>query len=122
MTDNLVNLHVHSEHSFLDGLSTINSIVQRAVTLGQSSIAITDHGECSGHFKLQREADKHGIKPIFGMEGYFTDNRFEKNGKKGEFYDHMTILALNQTGLNNLWSLSSEAWLDGSYYGDPRFD
>jgi len=120
--DNLVHLHVHSEHSFLDGLSTLDSIVERAVDLGQSSIAITDHGECSGHFQFQRKADKHGVKPIFGMEGYFTDNRHEKNGKKGEFYDHMTVIALNQTGLTNLWSLSSEAWLDGSFYGDPRFD
>lgn len=120
--DNLVHLHTHSEHSFLDGLSTINSLVERAVDLGQSSIAVTDHGECSGHFSLQRAADKHGIKPIFGMEGYFTDDRHEKVGKKGEFYDHMTVIALNQTGLTNLWSLSSEAWLDGTYYGDPRFD
>jgi DNA polymerase-3 subunit alpha len=120
--DNLVHLHVHSEHSFLDGLSTIESIVERAVDLGQSSIAVTDHGECSGHFDFQRKTDKHGIKPIFGMEGYFTDDRHEKVGKKGEFYDHMTVIAINQTGLNNLWSLSSEAWLDGSYYGDPRFD
>ncbi len=120
--DNLVHLHVHSEHSFLDGLSTLNSIVERTVDLGQSSIALTDHGEVSGHFSFQREADKYGIKPIFGMEGYFTDDRHQKVGKKGEFYDHMTIIALNQTGLTNLWSLSSEAWLDGSYYGDPRFD
>jgi DNA polymerase III subunit alpha len=120
--DNLVHLHVHSEHSFLDGLSTLDSIVERAVDLGQSAIAVTDHGEVSGHFSFQRKADKHGVKPIFGMEGYFTDNRHEKVGKKGEFYDHMTIIALNQTGLTNLWSLSSEAWLEGSYYGDPRFD
>jgi len=120
--DNLVHLHVHSEHSFLDGLSTLSSIVERAVDLGQSSIAITDHGEVSGHFSFQRESDKHGIKPIFGMEGYFTDDRHQKVGKKGEFYDHMTIIAINQTGLTNLWSLSSEAWLDGAYYGDPRFD
>jgi DNA polymerase-3 subunit alpha len=120
--DNLCHLHVHSEHSFLDGLSTLSSIVDRAVDLGQSSIAITDHGECSGHFAFQREADKKGVKPIFGMEGYFTDNRHEKVGKKGENYDHMTVIALNQTGLTNLWSLSSEAWLEGSYYGDPRFD
>jgi len=122
VVDNLVHLHVHSEHSFLDGLSTLDSIVNRAVELNQSSIAITDHGECSGHFAFQRKADKAGVKPIFGMEGYFTDNRHDRVGKKGEFYDHMTVIALNQTGLTNLWSLSSEAWLDGSYYGDPRFD
>lgn len=120
--DNLVHLHVHTEHSFLDGLSKVDELVKRVVELGQESVAITDHGECSGHFSLQKEADKAGIKPIFGMEGYFCDDRFEKKGKKGEFYDHMTVIALNDTGLRNLWSLSSRAWIDGSYYGDPRFD
>ena len=106
----------------MDGLSTVESIVTKAVDLGHSSIAITDHGECSGHFDFQRKADKHGVKPIFGMEGYFADDRNDKSGKKGENYDHMTVIALNQEGLNNLWSLSSEAFLTGSHYGDPRFD
>ena len=120
--DNLVHLHVHSEHSFLDGLSTVEQVVSRAVELGQGAIALTDHGEVSGHLRLQREADKAGIKPIFGMEGYFTEDRWVKEGKKGENYDHMTMIALNQTGLENLWALSSLAYIEGSYYGNPRFD
>jgi DNA polymerase-3 subunit alpha len=122
MSDNLVHLHVHTEHSFLDGLSTVEQLVQRVVDLGQGAVAITDHGEVSGHLRLQREADKAGIKPLFGMEGYFTDNRFDKTGKKGENYDHMTLVALDQKGLENLWALSSLAYIDGSYYGNPRFD
>jgi len=122
MTDKLVALHVHSEHSCLDGLATIDDIVNRVVDLGQSAVAITDHGECSGHLQLQHAADKAGIKPIYGMEGYFTENRHEKAGKKGENYDHMTILAMNSKGLENLWSLSSLAYIEGSYYGNPRFD
>ena len=56
------------------------------------------------------------------MEGYFTENRFDKSGKKGENYDHMTILAMNAKGLENLWALSSLAYIEGSYYGNPRFD
>jgi DNA polymerase III subunit alpha len=122
MTDKLVHLHTHTEHSFLDGLSTIDQLVDRVVSLGQEAVAVTDHGECSGHFRLQRAADKAGIKPIFGMEGYFTDDRFDKSGRKGELYDHMTIVAINNVGLQNLWSLSSMAYLEGSYYGNPRFD
>ena len=105
MTDNLVHLHVHTEHSFLDGLSTVDQLVNRVVDLGQSAVAITDHGECSGHLRLQHAADKAGIKPLFGMEGYFTENRFDKSGKKGENYDHMTIVAMNAQGLENLWAL-----------------
>ena len=120
--DNLVHLHTHSEHSFLDGLSTINQVVDRVVELGQSAVAITDHGECSGHLRLQRAADKAGIKPIFGMEGYFTEDRFVKEGKKGQNYDHMTMVALNDKGLENLWALGSLAYIEGTYYGNPRFD
>lgn len=122
MSDNLVHLHVHTEHSFLDGLSTVDQLVNRVVDLGQSAVAITDHGECSGHLRLQKAADKAGIKPLFGMEGYFTENRFEKSGKKGENYDHMTIVAMNDKGLENLWALSSLAYIEGSYYGNARFD
>ena len=120
--DSLVHLHVHTEHSFLDGLSTIDQLVNRVVDLGQSAVAVTDHGECSGHLRLQHAADKAGIKPLFGMEGYFTENRLEKSGRKGESYDHMTIVALNNQGLKNLWALSSIAYIEGSYYGNPRFD
>ena len=120
--DKLVHLHVHTEHSFLDGLSTVDQLVNRVVDLGQSSVAITDHGECSGHLRLQKAADKAGIKPLFGMEGYFTENRHEKSGKKGENYDHMTIVAMNAKGLENLWALSSLAYIEGSYYGNARFD
>ena len=122
MSDRLVHLHTHSEHSCLDGLATIEDIVNRVVKLDQGSVAITDHGECSGHLQLQHAADKAGIKPIYGMEGYFTENRHHKEGKKGENYDHMTIVAMNAKGLENLWSLSSLAYIEGSYYGNPRFD
>ena len=120
--DKFVSLHVHSEHSALDGLATIDQIVNRVVELGQNSVAITDHGECSGHLRLQHSADKAGIKPIFGMEGYFTEDRFDKSGKKGEHYEHMTVIALNDKGLENLWALSSLAYIEGSYYSNPRFD
>ena len=120
--DKLVHLHTHSEHSALDGLSTIDQVVSRVIELEQEAVAITDHGECGGHLRLQHAADKAGIKPIFGMEGYFTDDRHDKTGKKGELYDHMTVIALNDIGLRNLWSLSSLAYLEGTYYGNPRFD
>jgi len=120
--EKLVHLHTHSELSFLDGLQTVDQLVDRVVSLDQEAVAITDHGECGGHLRLQHAADKAGIKPIFGMEGYFTDDRFDKSGKKGENYDHMTVIALNDKGLSNLWALSSLAYIEGSYYGNPRFD
>jgi len=122
VSDKLVHLHTHSEHSFLDGLSTINQVVDRVVSLGQDSVAITDHGEVSGHLRLQRAADKAGIKPIFGMESYFAEDRFRKEGKKAQNYEHMTIIAQTNKGLRNLWALSSLGYIDGSYYGNARID
>ena len=121
MTDNLVHLHVHTEYSALDGLQTVDQLVDRVVALGQEAVAITDHGECSGHLRLQHAADKAGIKPIYGMEGYFAEDRFDRTAIKGELYDHMTILAMNDQGLKNLWSLSSLAYTEGLFY-KPRFD
>lgn len=115
-------LHVHTEYSKLDGASKIEELVARVIELDQDAVAITDHGNVGGHLTLQNACDKTGTKPIFGMEGYFCDNRFDKSGKKGENYDHMTVLALNNTGLSNLWALSSMAFSEGLYYGDPRFD
>lgn len=116
------HLHVHTEHSFLDGAATIPDLVERVLEVGQSAVAITDHGEVSGHLRFQNACIQRGIKPIFGTEGYMCDDRSERKGKKGEYYEHMTVLAKNEIGLRNLWSLSSEAWMTGSYYDDPRFD
>ncbi len=119
--DPFVSLHVHTEHSFLDGIPTVTQLVDRIVELDQEAVAITDHGECSGHIRLQKAADKAGIKPLFGIEGYFTDDRRARLGKKGEFSEHQILIAQNQKGLENLWALSSLAFLEGMYY-DPRTD
>lgn len=119
-----VSLHSHTEHSFLDGIPKISDFVGRIVELGQDAACVTDHGECSGHLRLQRECDKAGIKPIFGSELYFCDDRFvkPKEGRKGTHYEHITVWALNNQGLSNLWALNSEAHISGQWYGDPRFD
>lgn len=119
--DPFVSLHVHTEHSFLDGIPTITQLVDRIVELDQQAVAVTDHGECSGHVRLQKAADKVGIKPLFGIEGYFVEDRASRVGRKGENYEHQILIAQNQKGLENLWALSSLAFLEGMYY-DPRFD
>lgn len=121
-TEQLVHLHLHTEHSFLDGIPTMKQLVDRIAELNQDTVAVTDHGECSGHLRFQKAAHAKGIKPVFGMEGYFCDDRTLKAGKKGELYDHITVLAKNDEGLHNLWALGSEAFISGQWYGDPRFD
>lgn len=117
-----VHLHVHTEHSFLDGVPTIPDLCDRVLELGQTAVAVTDHGEVSGHYKLQKEAVSRGIQPIFGIETYFVDdvsNRIKSRPSRD--YDHMTLLAVSQEGLENLWRISSRAYIEGFYY-KPRID
>lgn len=123
---NFVHLHCHSEHSYLDGVPVVwnekkkrSQLLERVAELEQPAIALTDHGEVSGHLRLQKACDYYKVKPIFGIESYFIDDRRVKN--KDDRYDHITVLAKNKTGLRNLWALSSRAWTEGHYY-KPRCD
>jgi DNA polymerase-3 subunit alpha len=113
-----VGLHNHSEYSVLDGYSSLAQMAQRAVDLGQFATALTDHGDCGGHLVFETECKKRDIKPIFGMEGYLVDSiaksRAEKQTPKD--FSHIVLLAQNQTGLKNLWKLSSRAYIEGFYY------
>ena len=77
-----VHLHMHSEFSPLDGLSTVKEMVERVVADGQGALAVTDHGVCAAHPHLQKEAKKAGVKPIFGIEANFTDNRFIRGTRR----------------------------------------
>ena len=117
------SLHSHSEYSPLDGISYIEDIVNRAKELNYSAVAITDHGEVGGHLELEKYAKQYDIKPIYGIETYMCENRLDKDKtkKRGESTGHMVIVAMNDKGLENLWALSSLAYLEGKYY-DPRID
>ena len=117
-----VHLHCHSEYSLLDGLSRIPDLVARAKELGQPAIALTDHGVMYGTMEFYREAKKAGIKPLIGMEGYMAARRMEdRDPVKDKDRFHLLLLAMNQTGYQNLLKLASEAQLRGYYYR-PRVD
>lgn len=73
--DRFVALHAHSEYSALDGMSKVKEMVDSAAKFGQPALALTDHGVCAGHPELQRLCDDAEIKPIFGLEAYFVDDR-----------------------------------------------
>lgn len=128
-TEPFVSLHSHSEFSPLDGLSTVDEMVARAVEMEQPAIAVTDHARCAAHPKLQKAARGVGIKPIFGIEANLTDNRFLRKddveeGKAKELladYRHLILWAETDEGLRNLWAMSTEANLTG-FYGRPRID
>lgn len=101
--------------------------MKRANELGIKSIAATDHGSMSGHREFYFAAQAAGIKHILGIEGYISStDRFDRraNAKRQDgtsAYNHITLLAQNQTGLTNLYKMSEIAWTEG-FYGKPRCD
>jgi Zierdtviridae DNA polymerase len=110
---NLHHLH-HTTFSYGDGFGTPLQHVQRAVELGYSAIAATEHGGLSSHFQLEKAAVKAGIKPIFGVEGYCGPVDEEH---RGQFKNHLTILAANAEGYRNLDRLVTTSWQN--YYYHP---
>lgn len=108
---NFVHLHVHSEYSILDGIGKVPEIVHKAKRLGMKAVALTDHGNVSGHFQLIKACQEEKIKPILGCEFYFVD---ELKREKG--YDHLLVLAKNSEGAKNLLRLSNLGQIKGFYY------
>lgn len=116
------HLHVHTQYSILDGAAAIKKLVARAAELGQTAIAITDHGNMFGVKEFHGAANKAGIKPILGCEVYVAAaSRFDKSGKDDRGGDHLILLAKNEVGYHNLVKLVSYAWTEGFYY-NPRID
>lgn len=107
-----VHLHRHSEWSLLDGTGTASQYAARAVELGQSALALTDHGTLAGWLHHEVACGEAEIKPIFGMEAYFRPDRLAKM-RKGERRYHLSLLAKNAEGYKNLMRLSTDAWKVG---------
>lgn len=120
-------LHLHTSYSLLDGLNTAEEYMQRASEIGMSHLAITDHGVLSGHRDFQKAAKAAGITPILGCEMYISaTDRFDRRAVKKrddntQAYNHLIVLAQNETGLTNLNRLSEIAWTEG-FYSKPRID
>jgi DNA polymerase-3 subunit alpha len=124
-----VNLHHHSTFSFGDGFGTPAQHVARAAELGYGSIALTEHGNVSSHFQLEKAAVKAGIKPIFGIEAYCgsvleeNDERrlaipeYRRPAPRQQFKNHLTILAENLEGYRGLNRIVTQSYLD--YYYHP---
>ena len=104
-----VHLHVHTEYSLLDGSNKIKEYVKRVKELGMEAAAITDHGVMYGVVDFYEAAKKEGIKPILGCEVYVAPgSRFDKELTGGdERYNHLILLAENQTGYHNLMKIVS---------------
>lgn len=120
--DPFVHLHSHTEYSLFDGISRIGELVSHVKEMGQTALAITDHGVMYGAVYLYKECIKQGIKPIIGCEIYVTrGGRFDKSGNGKEKLGHLILLAENNEGYQNLIKICSKAWTEG-YYHRPRAD
>ena len=116
------HLHVHSEYSLLDGMCRIKELPKRAKELGQTAIALTDHGVMYGAVDFFKACREEGIKAIIGCEVYTTNNRLDKSGGRGENEtNHLILLCKNEVGYNNLIQIVSAGFVDGFYYR-PRVD
>jgi len=119
-----VHLHCHSHYSLLDGASPIKKLVARAKELGMNALALTDHGNLYGALEFYRACQDAEINPVLGYEAYVAPgSRFSKSGahRAKEASYHLTLLAQNRTGFNNLIKLASSAFLEG-FYHKPRID
>jgi DNA polymerase-3 subunit alpha len=124
MASPFVHLHVHSEFSLLDGACQIAQLPGAAAAIGQTALALTDHGNLFGSIDFYSACKDAGIKPIIGYEAYVAPgDRTVKEpieGVKDQGY-HLVLLARNETGFRNLLRLSTAAYLEGFYY-KPRID
>ncbi|MFT0847903.1 DNA polymerase III subunit alpha [Actinomycetaceae bacterium L2_0104] len=131
------HLHVHTEYSMLDGAAKIKKLIAETKAQGQKAVAITDHGYCFGAYEFYKAAKAADIKPIIGVEAYVTPgtSRFSSDrmlwGDESQraddvsargAYTHMTLLSENNTGLHNLFRMSSKASLEGQMGKWPRMD
>ncbi len=133
MSESFVHLHNHTEYSMLDGAARVKKLIAKAVELGMPAIAMTDHGNTHGAYEFWKQAKAQGIKPIIGIEAYVAPgSRLEKSKVRwadggdddvsgGGAYSHMTMWSTDNASMQNLFRLSSEAYLSG-YYFKPRMD
>ncbi|MCR5663512.1 MAG: DNA polymerase III subunit alpha [Oscillospiraceae bacterium] len=115
------HLHVHSEYSLLDGACRIGRLAERARELGQSALALTDHGVMYGAVAFYKACRAAGVKPIIGCEVYVAPHGLRDKDRADAGYSHLILLCKNETGYRNLCVLVSTAFTEG-FYTRPRID
>ena len=117
-----VHLHLHTQYSLLDGATRISTIADKALSDGQTAVAITDHGVMYGAVEFYNSMKSKGIKPIIGCEVYVAPRgRFLKEGKVDNSGHHLILLCKNEIGYKNLSYMVSESFING-FYSRPRID
>src|SRR6185369_10382061 len=123
-----VHLHNHSEYSLMDGVTRFSDhdgkpseLLKSLAQAGSPSLGLTDHGNLFGAIEFYTQCTAVGLKPIIGCEMYLAKgSRLDRGGSQKENC-HLTVLARNAEGYQNLMQLASTGYLDGFYY-DPRID
>lgn len=116
------NFHQHSDFSYLDGASTCEQICGRAKSLGYRYVCLSDHGNVAGHIAMYDAARGAGIIPVLGSELYMRDPKYDNRKRKGW---HITLWAMNEEGLHNLWAISSRTYYatgDGHRNPDAQWE
>ena len=117
-----VHLHNHTHYSLLDGLTKIPDLIEYVKESGMEAVAVTDHGTMSGLVELFKEGQANGIKPILGLEAYVAARKLtDRDPAHDKERFHITLLAMNNQGFENLCRLMSDAEIRGKYYR-PRID
>lgn len=117
-----VHLHNHTHYSLLDGLTKIPELVKFVKDEGMEAVAVTDHGTMSGLVELYKECNDAGIKPILGLEAYVAARKMtDRDPAHDKQRFHITLLAMNNKGFENLCRIMSNAEINGKYY-KPRTD
>jgi DNA polymerase-3 subunit alpha len=119
MSSEFVHLHLHTDYSMLDGACDTKLLCKRAKELQMPAVAMTDHGNIFGAVHFFNDAKEAGIKPILGCELYVCKKEDHRAEPQGDSYNHLIVLAENETGYKNLTKICSEASLHGFYY-KPR--
>ena len=112
-------LHIHTQFSLLDGISSSEHYAEKALQYNHTSLAITDHGRMTGVYNHQQACDKYGIKPIFGVEMYLVDQLEtlnDKNKRQREKTNHIILLAKNEVGYKNLMYLNYLSMKDDKHF------
>jgi len=110
--------HSHSEFSTLDGMQSVDAMVEKAASLGQPALGLTDHGYMTGAFSLYKACRQHDMKPFPGFEAYFVDDVHDKDAPR----HHLTLLAYTTAGYQSLVKLSSLSHVRPNFHKKPRFD
>jgi DNA polymerase III subunit alpha len=119
MSNHFTHLHLHTEYSLLDGAIRLPELVRMAKEQEWKAVGISDHGNIFGAVKFFQLAKKEKVKPILGVEMYFTPDVAVKNAQ--DKYNHLILIVQNNEGYKNLCKLMAFAYQDGFYF-KPRID